>query len=124
MWSMTLNLTPLAHGIYANNANAVAVAKELLSHGAEVRNLGYPALVLYAAKGNDEVVKLFLQNGADVNARAEDGKTALIDAAKWGHCSTAALLLANRAEPALQDNKGRTAKDLGGACVEVFKATS
>lgn len=75
--------------------------------------------MLYAGKGDDEAVKLILHYGADVNVRAEAGRTALMSAIKCGNCSTVRLLLANRADPTLRDNQGKTAKDLGPCVAEL-----
>ena len=51
-----------------------------------------PALVAASALGNEEIVKLLLRSGADVDAEGELG-TALIAASVRGHCETAGILL-------------------------------
>jgi ankyrin repeat protein len=58
---------------------------------------GFPALVLAAQQGNIEVVRLLLNQGADVNATTYNGWTALKAAAASGHTEILRLLLANGA---------------------------
>src|SRR3712207_7095497 len=48
---------------------------------------GWTALIAAASKGLKESVKLLLEHGADVNARYEDGRTALDFARSEEHTS-------------------------------------
>jgi len=56
--------------------------------------------------GRTAVVELLLAAGADVDAKDEDGWTALHDAAWGGHAAVAELLLAAGADVNAQDNDG------------------
>lgn len=51
-----------------------------------------------AVKGQLEAVRLLLKNGADVNAKTRDGKTALKYAQKTGHKEIGELLKAHGAK--------------------------
>jgi uncharacterized protein len=57
-----------------------------------------------------DIMKILLEKGANVNARAHDGKTALIMAAGSPDSSASVkLLLSWGADPMAKDNKGKTA---------------
>ena len=64
-----------------------------------------------AEKGNIEVVKKHLANGADINARDSDGLTPLIQAAFKGHNELVELLIAEGADVNAKDDDGSTALD-------------
>jgi ankyrin repeat protein len=59
--------------------------------------------------GRTKTVKLLLAHGADVNATAKNGWTALMCAAREGHIETMKLLLAHGADVNAADKDGRTA---------------
>lgn len=50
--------------------------------------------MLAVSHGREEVVRLLLATGADVNVQDSDGSTALMCAAEHGHTSIVKLLLA------------------------------
>jgi hypothetical protein len=54
--------------------------------------------VLWTSQGQFEVVKVLLEKEADVNAKAKDGKTALMWASKNGHVEVVKLLKAHGAK--------------------------
>ena len=59
-----------------------------------------------------DILNILLQNGADVNAKDHDGRTALMLAASSpDDVSSVTLLLSHGADPALKDKDGRTALD-------------
>ena len=75
-------------------------------------------VLMYASRGGDaEVVRLLLENGADldINKQNNTGRTALIFAADYGFSGgeggieVARLLLENGADVNAQDNNGMTA---------------
>ena len=71
-------------------------------------------LLFSADEGHDEVVKLFLDHGLNINTKGcKDGvflnQTALMRAAASGHHSTVKLLLERGANSDLQDTWGTTA---------------
>jgi hypothetical protein len=61
-----------------------------------------------AAKGNLEIVKLLLDNGADVGARGESNRTPLHCAANAGTIPVAEVLLAHGADLEATDETGQT----------------
>ena len=61
-----------------------------------VKRYGYTALHLAAEDGHVDVVKVLLQNGADVNAVDSKDQTALQMAARW---DVAIVLVQNGAVP-------------------------
>jgi ankyrin repeat protein len=56
-------------------------------------------------------VELLLDADADIDARHEDGGTALHHAIKMGHFSMARLLLARGADQSIRNNAGKLARD-------------
>ena len=52
---------------------------------------------------------IFVEAGADVNAKDNDGRTALMNAAYWGSEQAAYLLLLAGADIHAADNEGQTA---------------
>ena len=62
-----------------------------------------------SAKGHTDTVKALLEQGADVNAKDNDGFTALMFAARDGQTDTVPALLAKGADVNAKDNDGRTA---------------
>jgi len=80
------------------------VASILLERGADVDEApdtgpaaGYTCLMMVARNGNPELVKFLLSKGADINAKAKDGSTALSLAMEENDAEMAALLKANGA---------------------------
>lgn len=79
----------------AAEANALSAAKALLNFGAKPNHFGlrktWHPLTLAAKKGHLEMVKLLLNNGADINARS-NLHTAEYYAKKYGHTDVTAFL--------------------------------
>jgi hypothetical protein len=65
-------------------------------------------------KGDEPGILALLQQGADVNCRDEQQRTALIRAALLDNARLAALLLENGADASLADFEGQTAMGLAG----------
>src|SRR5260370_30482058 len=70
-------------------------------------NAGKPALRLAAEKGRDEVMKLLLERGADVDARGWYGRTALHGASYKGVLEAVRLLLEHGADVEAKDIYGQ-----------------
>ena len=66
-------------------------------------------LILAASFGNKNIVKMLLENGADVNLGNNIGATALHFASEHGHREVVELLLGNGANINLADKEGATA---------------
>uniref|UniRef100_A0A0R3RKG5 ANK_REP_REGION domain-containing protein n=1 Tax=Elaeophora elaphi TaxID=1147741 RepID=A0A0R3RKG5_9BILA len=69
---------------------------------------GATALHVAAAKGYNDVMRLLLKAGADVNSRDRDGWTPLHAAAHWGEHEAAAILIQNGASFSELTNNGET----------------
>jgi hypothetical protein len=87
--------------------NEVEVNKVSLSHG-------WTPVLAAAFQGNARTVALLIQQGADINATAEDGSTALLVATAHGHTETIKLLAEAGASTEMQW-MGLTAMDAATA---------
>jgi ankyrin repeat protein len=93
------------------------LVKRLLDDGADVnakvKSMVYPCsngwTALMYASNHSEVVELLLQKGADINARANDGNTALKSAALEGNAEVVKLLLEKGADINSTTQHGNTA---------------
>ncbi|MBI4963550.1 MAG: ankyrin repeat domain-containing protein [Desulfomonile tiedjei] len=81
------------------------------------RNIADGALILAAQGGHVEAMKILIQSGANINAKATDGTTALMLAATPAVID---LLVQNGARVAEKNNKGRTA--LETAVTDIFRS--
>ena len=70
---------------------------------------GRTALLWAARRGHEAVVRLLLENGADMNALDMYGETALVGAAEQGHETIVRLLLEKGADIEAKDEDGQTA---------------
>ncbi len=108
----TVSTTSLHEAARKGDAAGVQAA---LSSGADVNALvkgvegrtGMPPLICAAYEGNAETVKALLAAKAKVDARAEDGRTALMYAAGWGDEARVRAILE---APALAGGKGEIAR--------------
>ena len=65
-------------------------------------------LIEAVRKGDTATVQALLDQGADINAKSEEGWTALIWAAQQGHTDTVQTLLAHGADVNAKDDHGWT----------------
>jgi ankyrin repeat protein len=89
----------------------VAAVKALIAKEAEVNKHGWTALHYAATIGNDEIVKILLDESAYIDAESPNGTTPLMMAARGGHVSTVKLLLDEGADATLKNGIGMTALD-------------
>ncbi len=92
------------------------IAKLLLERHANPNGRGLfslPVLHQAARTGNNEMIKLLIEYGADVNDIDYDGhRTPLHEAAQAGHHSSMELLQKLGAQEHIEDRKGETAEEL------------
>lgn len=88
------------------------LVKLLVGHGAKVNVSGWNPLIYAAWSGRTEVVKYLLDHGAQIDAVAPSGISALMMAARGGHFETVKLLLWEVADPNLRSESGATALGL------------
>jgi ankyrin repeat protein len=104
--------TALMMAAYKHNRPAV---EALLAKGAAVNQPGWTALHYAAAAGDDEIVRLLLARGAQVDAlspKASGAVTPMMMAAREGHDGTALLLIANGADRNRTNTEGLNAVQL------------
>jgi len=70
---------------------------------------GNTPLLIAAQRGDAQMVKRLLEQGADVDARNDYGTTALMFASDYGHAEIIRLLLDHGASVDLKDARGHTA---------------
>jgi len=73
------------------------------------------ALLVAALTGHREIAKILIDNGAEVDSRADDGRTPLMLAAGKGDTDFVSFLLKAGADPTLTDKSGATATSLASA---------
>ena len=101
--------TPLMMAALRGNLGAV---RSLIERGAQINRPGWSPLH-YAASGPEpKVLQLLLERGADIDARAPNGNTPLMMAARYGAVDGAQVLLSRGADPRLRNAAGMTAADL------------
>ncbi len=87
------------------------IVKKLYVHGAAIDHEGWNPLLYAATNGHNETIALLLTMGADVNATADSGATALMMAVRGYHPKTVQLLLDEGADPGARNKAGDTALD-------------
>jgi ankyrin repeat protein len=101
--------TALMKAVYQGNAGCV---KALAARSRQEVNRG---LLVAALTGHQEIAKILLDNGAEVDTRADDGRTPLMLAAGKGDNDLVAFFLKAGADPTLTDKSGAAAGTLARA---------
>ena len=111
----------------------LAVAKILLERGAQLNlqseDRGYSPLMDAAQAGSADLVRLFLEKGADPNLKSKDGQTALVVAVGRNDAEVARLLVEGGADPDAIDKLGLSARKYAAlfknpAILSLFDASS
>jgi uncharacterized protein len=100
--------TPLMMAALRANVGAM---KALMARGAQVDRPGWTPLHYAASSPSAEPVRFLLEGGAAVDARAPNGNTALMLAARYGHELSVELLLGKGADRNLRNERGLNAAD-------------
>jgi ankyrin repeat protein len=85
--------------------------KRFVEAGAEINFYGWPPLSYAAFNGHTAIVDYLLKRGAEIDAKTQNGSTALFFAARFGHIEAVKLLLKNEADPTIANENGETAVD-------------
>jgi ankyrin repeat protein len=101
--------TALMKAVYQGNTDCVGA---LAARSRQEVNRG---LLIAALTGRKEIAKILLDNGAEVDSRADDGRTPLMLAASKGDNDLVSFLLKAGADPTLADKSGATASSLAMA---------
>jgi ankyrin repeat protein len=96
----------LMKAVYQGNARCV---EALAARSRQEVNRG---LLVAALTGHPDIAKILLDNGAEVDTRADDGRTPLMLAASKGDNDLVTLLLKAGADPTLADQSGAAAGSL------------
>jgi uncharacterized protein len=86
-------------------------AKALLDRGSPLQHEGWTPLHYAASAPDEQVLRLLLDRGAAVDARAANGSTALMMAANYSSEASVKLLLERGADPKARNGSGRNAAD-------------
>jgi ankyrin repeat protein len=100
--------TPLMLAALQNN---LAMAKLLISKGADVNQSGWTPLHYAATKGHVEMIRLMIENHAYLDAQSPNGTTPLMMAAHYGSAMATKLLLEEGADPRIKNKLGLSAWD-------------
>jgi ankyrin repeat protein len=108
------NLEKVSPLMAAASGGNTEVARVLLAHGADVtlEDQRSRTAAIYAAQGQTEILAALLDRGVEVNRRYRNDLTVLMWAAGYGKAETVKMLLDRGADPALKDNRGKTALDI------------
>lgn len=105
------NDTPLMHAARCGHGEAVKLLLDLGANAeARSKEKETPLLIAtrhYLFRKNMDVISHLIEKGAQVNAKDEDGSTALMDAAIIGDMELAKVLLNAGADPKIK-NKNKT----------------
>ena len=85
------------------------VVRILVEAGAQINSSGWGALHYAVFNGHAEIVRYLIEKGGDVNARAPNRQTPLMLAARNGYGNIVRILLTSGANPNLGDLEGNTA---------------
>jgi len=86
--------------------------RRLVAAGAPLDHPGWSPLAYASFEGHTDVIQFLAEQGADVDAQADNGMTALMIAARNGHFAAAKVLLAAGADPDIVDQDDQSALDL------------
>lgn len=104
--------TPFLFMLQRNPSNVKEFTEFFLQKGVNVNQVddkGNTPLLIHAHRACDrEVMKLLLQAGADINARNQEGNSALIYALKHGYLELARYLIKKGADYNIINEKGET----------------
>jgi uncharacterized protein len=104
---------PLVVAVSDREKPHLKIISLLLDHGAAVndRQFGRTPIMGAAHEGTVEAIRLLIKRGANINAIANDGLTALMLAAGWNSVKVVKELISQGADVMKRDSKGKTARD-------------
>ncbi|EHR71460.1 ankyrin repeat-containing protein [Burkholderiales bacterium JOSHI_001] len=87
------------------------LAKALVARGSPLQHEGWTPLHYAASAPDEQVLRLLLDRGVAIDARATNGSTALMMAANYGSEASVKLLLERGADTKARNGSGRSAAD-------------
>lgn len=87
------------------------MARKLVARGADINKTGWTPLHYAATSGNLELIRLFLEKSAYIDAESPNGTTPLMMAAHYGTPEAVKLLIEEGADPGLKNQLGLSAID-------------
>jgi hypothetical protein len=103
-WGDTAMMMAALHG-------HAGIAKALRTRNAAVDGKGWTPLIYAATGGHDDMVRWLLGEGANINAPAPNGTTALMMAVRENRYSTSLLLISRGADVNRRNENGASALD-------------
>lgn len=85
------------------------LARKMISQGADVNKTGWTPLHYAASMGQVDLIRLLLENHAYIDAESPNGTTPLMMAGMYGTAETVKLLLQEGADPLLRNQQGLSA---------------
>jgi ankyrin repeat protein len=110
MYNRTKKPYRSSYGTYAVRILICSSSRARINTGSEA--VSADSQLSATRNGYEEVVKLLLNNGAELEAKSNDGPTPLLSAASNGHAAIVKLLIDNGAELEAKDYYGWTALSL------------
>ncbi|MGB7184526.1 MAG: ankyrin repeat domain-containing protein [Burkholderiaceae bacterium] len=101
----------------------LAAAKSLIRRGAKINREGWTPLHAAVRSGQANIVNLLIQSGAHLNAKAKDGSTPMILAARFGHFSAYEHIVRAGADPRPVNKDNYSAADYLSARGDTVRAS-
>jgi uncharacterized protein len=98
----------LSSGVNPDSTDDNGICEGRPNRATAISSSGDTPLMRAAGCGHTEVVKLLLEDGADINARDSEGNTAISGAAYYMHADIVDLLLTRGADINVKDMDGNT----------------
>jgi ankyrin repeat protein len=99
-----------------NDAATIQLVRERKIEFYETNSGGYTIPMRAAFNGNNDMLKVFVESGLEINRKYHDGMTILMLAAMRGFSETVEYLLSQKADASLTDDESVTALQWAKSC--------